>query len=365
MTAGRYEIAHFRPEHLDDVLAVLADLWPYDRETSARLFRWKYLDNPHADGPLGIVALHRGRPVGFRGYFADRFTIGGQGGSIGILHPGDTCVLPDHRNQGLSVAMGKLASQYDKSRYCLFMNLSSSRNSLPGYFALGFQRLSNRILLLRYGRNPLRWAIAAWSRRPARAGKRPARNRIRLGQYGNIVAADAPRPAEMASIIAAEKHADSALRLQQDSAFFAWRYRNPVRRYAFFFLQDGHAACAYLALGVSPDGRSATILDYGETRNGALREILNHVCACNAFMALSALGYGVDGRLGAILGELRFTGVHTPQTLFEKGSVEELAPPILIRPIEHSFGDEAFRVGALDMRRIEHWRLKPICSDGA
>jgi GNAT superfamily N-acetyltransferase len=365
MTRHTYEIAHFRPEHLDGVLAVLAGLWPYGSETSARFFRWRYMENPYADAVLGIVALHRGRPVGFRGYFAGGFSACGGETDIDVLYPCDTVVAPEHRNQGLSLAMGKLASEFGQSGYRFFMNLTSGRNSRPGYLSLGFQPLAKRVLLQRHGRNPFLWAVNAWSKRADRASMPSVRERIRHGRFGDILVADAPRPAEMAAIVAAEPLDGAGLRLRQGSEFFAWRYLNPVRQYAHYFQMAGGAACAYAVLDISPDGRCGSILDYGQAREGGLREVLGHACRSGDFLALTALAYGVDARLGKVLDELGFTPVHTPRTLFKRGTVAELAPSILIRPVADSYGEAAFRVGALDLRRPEHWRLKPICSDGA
>jgi hypothetical protein len=169
----------------------------------------------------------------------------------------------------------------------------------------------------------------------------------------------------MAAIIAAEPTDGPALRLKQDEAFFAWRYRNPVQRYAFYYRMEGEVACAFAVFDISADGRCGSLLDYGEARPGALGEALSHACTSRDFMALSALGYGLDARVLGLLRALGFTPVHTLKTLFKRGSVEALAPPILIRPIPAAFDDSAFRIGTLDMRRIADWRLKPICSDGA
>jgi GNAT superfamily N-acetyltransferase len=365
VSAGGYEIVRFEPGHFDGVLDVLAGLWPYERAFSVRLFRWKHLENPHLDAPLGIVALHGGRVVGYRGYFADRFEseVGGEG--FVVLHPCDTVVSPDHRNRGLSVAMGKLALDFDPARYRLFMNLSAGDNSRPGYLALGFQPLAPRVLLQRHGRNPVNWLRGAWSRRREDPARPPPSRRIRHGRFGDILVADSPRPADMAAIVAAEPRDGAALRLVQDVRFFEWRYRNPVRRYVFFFRMEGDAASAYAALDVSHDGISGSILDYAEARAGALAEVLNFVCKRRDFVALSAFSYGVDARLASILRAMAFVPVHTPKTLLRGGSVEAQAPPILVRPIASRYGEEAFRVGTLDMRRIADWRLKPICSDGA
>jgi hypothetical protein len=354
------EVAHYEPDHLDGVLEVLSDLWPYDRDTRARLFKWKYLENPFADRPLGIVALDAGRVVGFRGYLAERFMQDGNG--VGVLHPGDTCVSLSHRNRGLSVAMGELAMQYDTAQYRFFLNLACSKSSLPGYLALGFRSLAPRVQLQHRGRNPLRWAVGAWAKF---SKHRAPLDRIRLGRSGRVLVTDAPRPESMAAVIAAERHEAPALQPMQDRTFFEWRYRNPANRYLFYHLAGDDRDRGYLVVDVSPNGRSSQILDFGARDDDALSELLAFVCESGDFMALSVLSYCLDARLLRIVQYLGFVPVHAPRMLLRRGSVEELALPVLIRPIAKSFGEESFRIGALDMRRLEHWRLKPICSDGA
>lgn len=365
MTTADYEIAHYRPEHFEGVLTVLAGLWPYERALAARLFRWRHLENPYVEAPPGVVALHRGAVVGFRGYFAHAYSPGPGAPDIVVLHPCDTVVDPAHRNQGLSVAMGKLASDFDPARYRLFMNLTSGDNSRPGYLALGFTPLAPRVVFMRHGLNPCIWLTDAWSKRPAKPGRSPAPVRVHLGRSGNILVTGKARPAEMGAIIAAERPDGPALRLKQDEAFFAWRYRNPVQRYAFYYRMEGEVARAFAVFDISADARCGSLLDYGEARPGLLDDALRHACTSRDFVALSALGYGLDARALGSLRALGFTPVHTLKTLFKRGSVEALAPPILIRPIPAKFDEAAFRIGTLDMRRIGDWRLKPICSDGA
>lgn len=354
MTDTEYEFAHFRPEHEAQVLEVLQELWPQGVATRAKLFRWKYLENPHVGAPLGIVALHQGRVVGFRGYFADRFVLHGSNDNIGVLHPGDTCVAPDHRNRGLSVAMGKLAMQYDTRKYQLFMNMTCSRNSLPGYLQLGFRPLARRVRLLRRGRNPLRWLLQTWLERPRAQIARPlSASRIEFGRHGHILVSDSPLPAEMAAIIEARGHATAVLELHQDQAFFEWRYRNPARKYVFYFLLDGTAVHGYVVVGVSANNHGGEILDYGGHDDHAVREILSFIDRSRHFMALSVFSYGVDADLRKVLTDLRFAAVRSLPTLLKRGSSEELAFPILIRPTARSFAESDFIIDGIDLRRIE------------
>jgi hypothetical protein len=364
MRAEAYEIVRFRPEHREGVLAALAGLWPYGRGLNARYFDWRYVENPWADGVHGIVALHGGEPVGYRGYVAGKFRAD-DGTDVGVLYPCDTIVAPAHRNQGLSVRMGKLASDFAGAGWRFFINLTSGRNSRPGYLALGFLPLGKRVLWQRHGRNPFLWAVQAWSKREDRAASPAARSRIRFGRFGEVLVAEAPRLEDMAAIIAAERLDGPALRIRQDAAFFAWRYRNPVRQYAFYFRKQGDAADAYAVVDVSPDGRTGTILDYGEARDGALLAVLRHACESGDFVALAVQEFGIDRRLARFLGELGFAPVHTAKTILRRGTVDALAPSVLFRPVASQIGERDFHAGSLDLRKPEHWRLKPICSDGA
>lgn len=358
---GDYQITHFQPEHLPGVLDVLGALWKFDHDTREKLFRWKYLDNPSCDQPLGIVALHRGHVAGFRGYFANRYCAAPDGRDFVILHPGDTCVDPAHRNKNLSVAMGNLAKQYDPARYRLFMNMTSSRNSLPGYLKMGFLPLASKVLLTRHGANPLNWLRS----RQAQVPRPLADGRIRFGRSGNILVTVSPMPGEMATVADQCQPTARVLRPRQDPAFFAWRYRNPVQKYVFYFLMDRDSVRGYVAVNVSPSNRIAEILDYGDPGDGAVLAILHHIIRSGAFLRLTVSRYGVDERLSPALRKLGFATDPPWRRITGRRLGESLALPLLIRPIAESYSEQDFVIDGLDARRFENWRLKPICSDAA
>lgn len=354
-----YEITRFRPEHLPGVLEVLGALWRSDRDTREKLFRWKYVENPNADEPLGIVALQGSQVAGFRGYFANRYGILPGGRDIVILHPGDTCVDPAHRNRNLSVAMGNLAKQYDGTRYRLFMNMTSSANSLPGYLKMGFVPLASKVHLTRHGANPLDWLRSRRASHPQALSN----SRIRFGRFGDVLVTDAPLPAEMASV--AEYHWSGApvLRPRQDQTFFAWRYCNPVQKYVFYFLLDRDSVRGYMALGLSPDNRIGEILDYGDRGDGAVVGILRHVVRSGAFLRLKVRRYGADEQLAVAARTLGFDIDPPWRRILGRRLGESTALPLLIRPIADAYAEGDWFIDGLDVRRIENWRLKPICSD--
>jgi hypothetical protein len=210
-----YEIAHYRPEHRDGVVRVLGQVLGGDAAANARYFAWKYEQNPHAERPLGIVALHQGQVVGFRGYRPARWHTGQrQPMPMRLLVPGDTCVDAGHRRKDLSVAMGRLAMADFAADYRLFLNLSCTRESLPGYLRLGFAPLTDKVYLSRHGSRlgPLpagveNAAAVACGQYPLRAVRR------RHGQRRTL-------PAQMASVIA-EAPTPSRFHLCQQGTFSA------------------------------------------------------------------------------------------------------------------------------------------------
>ena len=149
MSNADYRAAPYDSEFKQPVAELLRGLWSDDVAANLAYFKWKYDDNPYTDGPLGIVVVKDGEVAGFRGYFACRFEVRGKNEDISILIPCDTCVSPDHRRQGLSVVMGNLAKELYPEQHPIFLNMTCTHKSLPGYKRLGFLPLKNKVYLNR------------------------------------------------------------------------------------------------------------------------------------------------------------------------------------------------------------------------
>jgi len=362
MPDKKYDITHFLPEHKSQVLDLLTHLWKYEHHAFSDLFRWKYFDNPNSEMPLGIVALYNSRVVGFRGYFANRFVINGINNNIIVLHPGDTCVDPNHRKNGLSVAMGNLATQYNTSKYPLLMNMTCNNKSLPGYLKLGFQPLDQKISLKWCSLNPLELYRY---HKAGRDNKSLAIRRIKLGQFGDILVSDSPLPELMASIIKTQAYPKGKICLYQDQTFFEWRFKNPVHKYVFYYFMKNKIAQGYIVIDVS-DRNYGTILDYGESNDQAIAAILTYLIKSKNFVVLSIYDYGIDDKLRKVLSSFLFIKNHPLKRLkriIVKSSDERQPLPLLIRPVKKSFTEDNFFIEKVDVRKIDNWRLKPICSD--
>lgn len=357
METTGYDIAPYRPELRSEVADLMQYLWGQDREANEAYFNWKYEENPCTESPLGVVALARGRLVGFRGYFGVRFQSPRSGEALVVLCPGDTCVHPEHRLRGLSMAMGSVAMEEYARTYRLFLNMTCTKDSLPGYLKMGYVPLAPKFHLTRgslFGL--LRYVPTHRTVLPLSEG------RIRFGRFGSILVSDHPRPYEMACLVAEQDMRGGKIRPFQDPGFFAWRFANPRNKYVFYYFMKGDVAEGYLVLGVSPNNRRGYILDHGQAGPTGVEDILRHVIRARHFDLLSVLAFSVDDVLMGTLRGLGFS-IRSPVRRIERTLYGEL--PLLVRPVKKTFGEGDFLIGGLDARKIENWFLKPICSDAA
>jgi len=351
------EIAPYDSAWGQQVAELMVHLWGADVQANLAYLRWKYEGNPYAEQPLALVALHQGQVVSFRGYSPLPFRVAGTGDALIVLCPGDTCVHPDQRMAGLSVRMGKAALRAYAGRYRLLMNWSCTKSSLPGYRKMGFLALTEKTYLTRAGPlGTLRYLLAVKAVRPA------AQSCVRYGRTGNLVIASAPRVGEMAALARREEAVPGTLVLCRDEAFLVWRFASPRGRYVFYYLLQDNAMVGYLAVGLSPNNRRAFLLDYGEAEPGRLAEILRSILQMRHFDVLSVYTFGLTAGQRRMLEKLGFgvAGLITFLETRQKGRI-----PLLVRPVKETFGDEDLLVHGIDVRRIEHWSLKPIGSDAS
>ena len=350
-----YNLISYRPEFKHQVVSLMQFLWGSNTESNGSYFKWKYEDNPYTESPLGIVVLQKGGVVGFRGYFATRLEVGEKNNNFIALFPGDTCVHPDHRRSGLSMAMGNLAMKEYAKRYRLFLNTSCTRSSLPGYQKMGFFSLSPKVYLTRYSfLGLIKYILAARENLPLSASQ------IQFGKFDNILVSNQPSPEAMSSLVAAQNKKASVIRLSQGEDYFRWRFSNPLNKYVFYYSIKEDIPTAYVVMGISPNNQHGYILDYAEKEGSALREIFRYVIKVKHFNLLSIYNFCLDNTLRHALKGLGFK-THSLVRIIERKLHGEL--PLLIRPVKESLMESDFFIEGIDSRKIENWSLKPICSD--
>jgi GNAT superfamily N-acetyltransferase len=355
---GGYEIRAFETGMRAGVLDVLRYLWREDPSTADAIFTWKYEDNPYSDGLPGVVALERGRVIAYRGFMASAWKAGPGGEPTSVLLSGDTVVQPDHRRQGLSLAMGRAAMDVFAEGGRLLLNLTASSASLPGYLKLGFVPFAEKRYLRRGGLPTAVWQKVSATVRPSALDRR-----IGFGRFGEVSVLSEPEPAAMADIAARNATGAGRLRLAQDERFFNWRYNHPAKRYVFYLRQAADVSGGYVVVG-SGAGRTGFILDFADTDGETVAALVQYAVQRRHFepllvegyslgagfgQAAEALGYGTGGLVGAVK---RVLGRERPL-------------PVLVRPARQELAEEDWFVAGRDVRRQESWALKEIASDSA
>jgi hypothetical protein len=272
-----------------------------------------------------------------------------------VLAAGDTCVDPDHRRRGLSAQLGRFAARELSGRFPVFLNLSCGANSYPGYIRLGFSPVAPKTYLHRYRLFALaRALIDARSIRPLAAA------RIGFGRSGDVVVSERPDPGAMAAIASREEPA-GFLTLERAEPFFAWRFRNPLRKYVFYYLvQDDHTR-AYVVAGVSPSNRRGYLLDWAGLDDGSVAALIRFIVRSGHFGVLSVLGLGVRG---AVASELKREGFRHAALLTRiERRVDGGVFPMLVRPVTPDPDERDWFVAGLDLRKIDSWSIRGICSD--
>ena len=274
------------------------DLWCPDLAANSAYLAWKYEQNPYTDGPRSYLALDGDEVVGMRGLFGVRWEVGVQPAILPCIAAGDVVVARAHRRRGLFRRLTEAALEdLGGAGYRYAINTSARPVTFLGMRDMGWRvsapvEIWRRDTLRARAGGPLRRAVhrVPLARRYVGRGTLPflpatdspfaaldaAGARPRGAQP--IAIERAPRPEAMTALIARIGH-DGRLRHVRDGAYFAWRYRDPLRRYRFLFWDEGGVE-GYLVLQAFGDTRrpEVSIVDWEATgaaaREGLLRAVL-------------------------------------------------------------------------------------------
>ncbi len=296
-----YRIIHYHPSMFGEVLELMKLLHGDRYDVNKAHFQWKYCDNPYADRPLGIVALHNNDIVGFRGYLATVWN------KAMVLCAGDTIVHLEHRKKGLSIAMGEEAHNRYMSQYEVLMNFSGTTSSVPGYLKLGFVPLVDKIFLYKDGFT-------------------------REGQFDDVYESQEPMSYEAP---------DNIIALIRDDKFLKWRFKNNKNRYTFYRCQQD---C--ITVGTN-ENYSGLILDYTENDVNVLKRIVQYIMQVKGLNSIMIKDFNLSDDFSRVLKELGF-----------KSRTKRQVIPVLVRPT-----NDNWFVDGLDIRKAENWELRGICSD--
>ena len=253
--------------------------------------------------------------------------------------------------------MGNRASEEYTGKYPFFLNLSSTKISLPGYLRMRFLPLSSKTYLTRCSMAGLvKFLFNAKKQFKGIAPKIP------FGTFDDIVVSQQPRPKEMHALIASQEIRADKITLFQDEAFFRWRFANKHNKYVFLYRINKKAITGYIVIRISPNNRRAYIVDYAQKDETSIERILKFIIKARCFDVLSIYHFSLTDDIKSKVQSLGFKKASLFRAI-ERRIKGEL--PLLIRPVKNNYSDSDFFFEGLDLRKIENWHIKGICPDDA
>lgn len=352
-----YNIKIYNTDFMPQVVNLLSYLWGDNHDQNLSYFQWKYHDNPYTENPFGIVALHKGKVVGFRGYFATKWQIREENYNFTVLSPGDNCVHPDHRRKSLSVIMGEAATDKFASKCRVFFNFSVSKISEHINLRNGFIPLRNKAYLNKANTFGLiKFILKLKCRKELHEG------RIPFGYFGNIVVSDSPNPKEMSTVIHNQKSNGRKITLLQNEEFFKWRFCNYMKKYVFYYYRRDNITTGYVVIRVSENNKRGFISDFSTGDTFAAEKIFTFILKMGKFDIVSICNYSLTDVISRILKKLHFK-TNSLTRLIEKSLHGEI--PLFIRPAKRDYTESDYFIKGLDIRKMENWALKEVYSDAA
>jgi len=257
---------------------------------------------------------------------------------------------------GLFSQMTKMAmEQYQNTDYKAFINLSSNRAAAAGNLRLGWFPMCQRTYLRKYSLSGLLQYFLI------RAGAaRPQAPHVARGRFGNIEVTDRPASEQMCSIIQTQALGGNKIRLYKDAEYLAYRFRTPKKNYIFYYLWKDDRITGYVIIKPLQKNNNVHILDYAQSDNSSVREILHYIIDNRHYGMISVWNCGLENEILEILKRLRFK----TNPLFEK--IENALRGtyyLLVRPLRKECAEKDWFIRGIDLRNIKNWQLSEFCSD--
>ena len=352
MSSNPYEIRLVERGDFPRVAELLRHLTGAVSGWNLTYLKWKYLDNPYVEAPLGIVTVLGSEVVGFRGYHATPWYRPDCGHRTIVLTPGDTCVDPGHRRSGLSVKMGRTAMRELYPDYRVFLNMTAGASSVPGYLRMGFVPLRDKS----YMTLTSLWRLGSHL---VRGTESPLAG-VEFGDFGDIVVSPEPQLEDLGRVAMDPAASEARLTAFQDHEFFRWYFRAPRTNHVFYYARENGNTTGYVVLRVADNGQLAFIIDYSRQSFPAVAAILRFLKQSRPFGLVWIYCFTPDPEVRQLLHTLGFRS---------DGWIERLRRrmkrvwPLLVRPVKEHPGEEDWFVEGLDIRVASNWEIKEISSD--
>ena len=369
-----YDIVPYRPELADQIAQLQTHLWSGDPALNAAYCDWKYAQNPFLDEVLIQVALYDGRAVAMRGLFGAAWQVDRSAAAHLLPYADDFVVAPPHRNSGVArqVLQAGLAEAARRG-FPYAVNLSAGTVTFVNSLANGWrsagsyrstwrtqaattvQRIRNRAR-----RVPILAALDAALSRATEPALFARLDRATAHAFPLLSVATKPRADEMAALVQRLPW-DGRIRHVRSSAYFAWRFRNPLHDYRFLFWDDGGLQ-GYLVLqryvSDRADATRVNIADWEGSDQGVRAGLLRAALACGDLPRLHAWSIGMSDADLALLREHGFAAG-------QASGVRARSSGLLVRRVGDGAADARWALGSRNLLDIADWDLRMLYSMAA
>jgi acyl carrier protein len=371
-------IETYKPTHARDVAKLQAGLWSSDPELNLRYLWWKYEENPYCVSPRIYLAYDGTDLVGMRGFYPSRWEIGRSGQVEDVLVADDLIVRTDHRNQGVVTGLMQTAVEdlHEHGTEYVF-NLSGGALTVLGSMAMGWRNVGN---LKPFGRSGTAHTLLAAFRnrlsaspilRRYRSSRRPHTMQeahpfakldrcsgVRPMQRGlHLAIGREPRAKDMAMLIDRLGY-DGRIRHVRDETYLAWRYRNPLNEYRFFYAASdelhGYLVLKWTRQAFGPND-CVQIVDWEADDAACHQALLDAALSASAVPELVTWTATLSTRQIALLSQRGFAPAYSH--LAAHGQ-----PCILVRACDPGRPHEAWRMQGIPLLNLGQWDMRMIYS---
>jgi len=366
MNFGEYEIIKYRPEFKTHVMELQKHLWSTNIELNASYFDWKHEQNPYVNEILIYLAVRKGKVVGMRGMYGAKWQIGKPKREFVGLCGSDLVIEPAYRKSGIFRKMVRFAlNDLAKLGYTYVFSLSAVLITRLGFLNMGWQSVGSfHTMVLRMSTNrPLRYPYKR-SFLSSVEEEHPFysldRNSKELQNELNpcISVEKNPRPREMNNLI---ERIGAGSRIQQvrNQEYFAWRFKNPLSHYRFFFWED-NGLNGYLVLQtpVYTDERTVNIVDWEATDTQIRSDLLHAAIHLGNFECLTIWTAALPNPTKMLLKKTGFKCLENSENI-RQGCI----PNLLVRHLYDKIPKENWILANRHLLNMSNWDLRMIYSD--
>lgn len=342
-----YKLRPYRTEDteaLEQIETSLSLLYSVPLASCREYLRWKHFSNPYTENPIIVVAEHDGIVAGQYTYTPMKWRHSATGSEELILAPGGAFVLPEHRGNRLLSRMMEFGREWLSTDYRWFLNTSTTSNSARIYKSFGAYPLAERSF----------YDSCSWPgliHYCLRYGKKN-QPKVEHGDYQGILVTEEVFQDDLCRIAGSRKLPGPAVELKRDESFYGWRFRNPAKKYSFYYAESQGLITGYLVVSHNSNNLRGYIVDYGHTDNTSLLKILRFIRKRRDFDILSVYEFCVDRDLSAAMAE---GGLEKSRTVrFLERRVNPFYPLYLVKTKNE---DDGWMWDGLDLRDMGSWSM--------